>query len=322
MHLLILGGTIFVGRHVTEAALQAGHSVTLFNRGQHGRGLFAAAERLVGDRDADASALRERDFDAVIDCNAYTPAQVGRVVEAMGDRLPHVVFVSTLSVYGRWPAHRPYDESRPVAAERDDYGGLKARAEQAIAAAAAGRLAIVRPGLVAGPHDPTGRFTYWPLRAERGGEALAPGRPERPVQFIDARDLAAFIVLLAERHACGLFNAVGPPQPMADLLRACAEATGFEPGHVRWRWVPDARLAAAGVEPWTELPLWLPEDDPEVGGMLLADASRARAQGLRTRDARATCADTLRWALAEGAGPGEGTLAPAREAAILAAAGA
>jgi len=318
MNLLILGGTVFVGRHVAEAALAAGHRVTLFNRGRTGTGLFPEAARLVGDRDVDASALAGHDFDAMIDCSAYTPAQVGRVVQAMGDRLPHVVFVSTLSVHGRWPAHQPYDESRAVADDRDDYGGLKARAEQAIAAAAGGRLAIVRPGLVVGPHDPTGRFTYWPLRAGRGGDALAPGRPERPVQFVDVRDLAAFCLLLAEQRTRGVFAAVCPPLPMGELLRACDEAAGPGPGHVRWRWGSDAQLLAAGVEPWTRLPLWLPEDDPEIGGMLLAQPARARAAGLRTRDIRATCADTLRWAIAEGAAPGRQTLAPQREAEILA----
>jgi 2'-hydroxyisoflavone reductase len=317
MRVLVLGGTVFVGRHIVEAALAAGHQVTLFNRGRQGPGLFPQAERLVGDRDADVDALRGRDFDVVFDCNAYTPAQVGRVVEALGDRLPHVVFVSTLSVYGRWPPGQTYDECRPVVADRDDYGGLKARAEQAIAAAAAGRLAIVRPGLVVGPHDPTGRFVYWPLRAERGGDALAPGRPGRPVQCIDARDLAAFCVGLAERRVRGLFNAVCEPVAMSALLDACTEAAGRGPAHNRWHWVADARLLALGIVPWTSLPLWVPEADPEMGGLFLADTARARTAGLRTRPLRETCADTLAWARATGAVPGEATLPAEREAQCL-----
>ena len=320
MHLLILGGTVFLGRHVVDAALARGHAVTLLNRGRHGAGLFPRVERLVGDRDADMSALRGRRFDAVVDCSGYDAGDVARALEALGDGAGHYLFVSSISVHARFAPGRVFDESGPLAAGDEGYGAQKARAEEALARALPGRHAIVRPGLVVGPHDPTGRFTYWPLRVARGGAVLAPGRPERPVQFVDARDLAAWCVALAEAGTTGTFDAVGPNLPMAELLDACREVAASD---ARFAWMPDDALLAHGVAPWTGLPLWLPEADPDFGGMLLADASRARAAGLRARPLRETVADTLAWASApREAGFDDSkrvaTLAPEREAEILA----
>lgn len=157
------------------------------------------------------------------------------------------------------------------------------------------RVALVRPGLIAGPHDPTGRFTTWPLRVARGGEVIAPGRPERPVQFIDVRDLAAWCVSLAERRNIGAFNAVGAQTTMAALLDACREAAGSD---ARFVWHDDARLLADGVEPRTGMPLWIPENDPDVGGMLLADHRRALAAGLAPRPVIETVRATWAWARA------------------------
>jgi 2'-hydroxyisoflavone reductase len=294
MRLLILGGTVFLGRHVIDAALARGHTVSMLNRGRHGRELFPDVERLVGDRDGDMSALRGREFDAVIDCSAFNPAQIERTVAALDAGSPHVVFVSSISAYGVFPPHRVFDESTPLAQGNEGYGPLKARAEEALARAVPDRHAIVRPGLIVGPHDPTGRFTYWPTRVALGGEVLAPGRPERPVQIIDVRDLAAFCVTLAESHMTGAFNAVGPRMPMQALLDACLEAA--PDNGARFTWKPDAMLLVLGVAPWTGLPLWLPEDDAAYGGMLLGDASRATAAGLTTRPIRQMAADTLAWA--------------------------
>ena len=318
MNLLVLGGTIFLGRHIVDAALAAGHAVTLLNRGRHGAGLFPQAERLVGDRDGDLGALAGRRFDAVIDCSGYTPGQVQRSTQALGERAGHTVFVSSISAYAGFAPDKVYDESAPLAAGHEGYGALKARAEEALLAACAGRAAIVRPGLIVGPHDPTGRFTYWPRRVARGGEVLAPGRPERPVQFIDARDLAAWCVTLAQSRATGAFNAVGPRLPMRALLDTCLAVSG---GDARFTWMDDTALLALGVAPWTGLPLWLPESDPAYGGMLLADLARARAAGLRTRDARETVADTLAWtpdAHDLAAARPVATLTPEREAQCLA----
>ena len=308
MKLLVLGGTIFLGRHVVQAALARGHAVTLLNRGRHGTALFPQVERLVGDRDGDLSALANRAFDAVIDCSGYTPEQVTRSSRALGDRAGHTVFVSSISAYAGFAPDKVYDETAALATGREGYGALKARAEEALLAACPGRAAIVRPGLIAGPHDPTNRFTYWPARVARGGEVLAPGRPERPVQFIDARDLADWCVALAEARTVGAFNAVGPRLPMRELLETCRDVAASD---ARFTWVPDETLLARDVAPWTGLPLWLPESDPSFGGMLLADLARARAAGLRTRNARATIADTLAWL------PDADDLASARHVATL-----
>ena len=320
MNLLVLGGTIFLGRHVVAAALARGHRVTLLHRGRHGTTLFPDVERLVGDRDDDMGALAGRRFDGVIDCSGYTPAQMTRFVAAIGDGVPHVVFVSSISAYARFAPDVLYDETAPLAEGDAGYGPLKARAEEAIAAALPGRVALVRPGLIVGPHDPTGRFTYWPERVARGGDVLAPGRPERPVQCIDARDLATWCVQLSEQRSTGAFNAVGPRVPMRQLLDACRDALDAD---ARFTWMADATLLAQGVAPWTGLPLWLPETDPEVGGMMLTDLTRALAAGLRTRPLRETIVDTHAWAVApdahdRAAARPVATLTPEREARCLA----
>jgi 2'-hydroxyisoflavone reductase len=318
MKLLVLGGTVFLGRHVVEAALAAGHAVSLLNRGRR-PGLHPQAESLVGDRDGDMAALRGRAFDAVIDCSGQTPTHIARAVEALGSDVPHYLFVSTISVGASFPPGVRYDEQVPVCSGHEGYGALKARAEEAVEAALPGRVAIVRPGLIVGPHDPTGRFTYWPQRVARGGEVLAPGRPERPVQVIDARDLAAWCLHLAEARTTGVFNAVGPELPMARLLDECREAAGSD---ARFTWVADETLLALGVAPWTGLPLWLAESDAGFGGLLQADNRRALAAGLRLRPVRETARDTLAWARScEGSPPSTvATLTAVEEARCLAAA--
>lgn len=322
MHLLILGGTVFLGRHIVDAALARGHVVTMLNRGRHGPALFPGVERLIGDRDGDMSALRGRRFDAVIDCSGYTPAQVERACAALDTGSPPVVFVSSISAYAGFEPGKVYDESAALADGHEGYGALKARAEEALARALPDRHAIVRPGLITGPHDPTGRFTYWPERVARGGEVLAPGRPERPVQFIDARDLAAFCVTLAASRATGAFNAIGHRMPMRALLDACVASA--PQADARFTWVPDDTLLALGVAPWTGLPLWLPESNPAYGGMLLADITRAQAAGLLTRPVAESVADTLAWAQAPREPDWDGakqvaTLTAEREAECLAA---
>ncbi len=319
MNLLILGGTIFLGRHVVEAALARGHAVTLLNRGRHGAALFPQVERLVGDRDGDLGALARRSFDAVIDCSGYTPEQVARSAAALGERASHTVFVSSISAYAGFSPDVVYDETAPLAQGSEGYGALKARAEEAVLAACPGRAAIVRPSLIVGPHDPTARFAYWPRRVARGGDVLAPGRPDRPVQFIDARDLAGWCVALAETRATGAFNAVGPRMPMRDFLSACHAVTNSD---ARFVWMKDEILLKLGVRPWTGLPLWLPETDPAFGGMLLADMARARAAGLAIRPLSDTIADTFAWvpdADDRAAARVDVTLTPEREAECLAA---
>lgn len=318
MKLLVMGGTVFLGRHVVEAALAGGHEVTLFNRGRHDADAFPQTERLRGDRNGDLGALHGRSFDAVIDTSGYTPAHMQAVAAALGGTQVHYVFVSTISVYRAFPPYRPYDEQAPLAPGEDGYGPLKARAEEAIERALPGRVAHVRPGLIVGPHDPTGRFAYWPRRVAAGGDVLAPGRPARPVQLIDVRDLAQWCVHLAQARIPGRFNATGPAATLAkaDLLHACREAAGSD---ARFCWVPDDALLAQGAAPWTGLPLWIPEDDAQFGGMLLAERHRAIAAGLTFRPLADTIRATLDWERNTcGAAPAAGAgLDTAREQAIL-----
>lgn len=313
--LLVLGGTVFLGRHVVEAALAAGCAVSLLNRGNRPVQFAQPVEHLRGDRDGDLSALQGRQFDAVVDCSGYTPAQLQHSAQALRDRVAHYVFVSTVSVYARFAPGRYFDEAAPLTPAAEGYGGAKARAEEAIAAAMPGRVSILRPGLIAGPYDPTGRFTYWPLRMARGGRVLAPGRPNRPVQFIDARDLAQWCVQLALRRSPGILHGVGPSASMADLLLACEQASGTA---AEWVWCDDAALVRAQVAPWSGLPLWIPESDPDFGGMLLASGQRAMDAGLYTRPWLETARDTLAWARATGApAQSSSALTPAAEAQVL-----
>jgi 2'-hydroxyisoflavone reductase len=293
MHLLIPGGTTFLGRHIVEAARSRGHEVTLFNRGRHAPELFPDVEKIRGDRDADLSALNGRRFDAVMDTSGYRPAQMLAMVEALRDSIEHYTFISSISVYRRFSPGRRFDENAKVADGAEGYGPLKARSEEAITSALPGRVACVRPGLIVGQHDPTDRFTYWPRRVAQGGRVLAPGRPERPVQFIDVRDLAEWCVRLAEKAVTGVFNATGPdPVTMSGLLESCRAVARTD---ATFEWIGDADLLAAHVQPWSELPLWIPESDPDFGGMLLADNHRAVAAGLTFRPVAETIAATLEW---------------------------
>ena len=294
MKLLVLGGTVFLGRHVVAAACAAGHDVTIFHRGLSGApDPTLAVEVLRGDRDGDVSALADRSFDAVIDCSGYTPAQMRRVGEALGDRVGHYLFVSSRSVYRDFPPGVDVGDGAPLQDGDDGYGALKVRSEEAIAALMPGRTTVVRPGLIVGPYDPTGRFTYWPLRLRAGGDVLAPGRPDRQVQFVDARDLAQWMVALVAGPPSGVFDVVGPSMTMAALLADVQAVTG---GDVRLHWVDDDVLLANGVQPWTELPLWIPEIDIAFGGLMHGSDVRARRAGLETRPVVDTIRDTLRWA--------------------------
>lgn len=317
MKLLVLGGTVFLGRHVVAQAIARGDQVTLLHRGRRGVGLFPAARTLIGDRDGDLSALAGQDFDAVIDCSGYTAAQLERSAAMLSD-VPQYLFVSSISVGAAFPPGQPYDEDLPRLDGDEGYGQGKARAEDALLAARGDRAAIVRPGLIVGPHDPTGRFTHWPLRVAAGGEVLAPGRPQRPVQFIDARDLADWCLRLVSDGATGTFNAISDTLPMRELLDTCREVSGSD---AQFTWLADRTLIDAKVEPWSELPLWIPEGDPAFGGMLLGANTRARVAGLRTRPLADTVRDTLAWARTpEGeAARSPHALRPERETELLAA---
>jgi 2'-hydroxyisoflavone reductase len=309
--LLILGGTHFLGRHAAEEALRRGHAVTLFNRGRSDPALFPEAERLTGDRDGDLAALRDREFDAVLDTSGYVPRVVAQSAELLRGAAGRYLFVSSESVYATSRLDGVVDEdgrlhdppAEDVEEVMEHYGGLKVACERVVEKAFGSDAVVVRPGLIVGPHDPTNRFTYWVRRmheAADGEPVLAPATPDRQVQFIDARDLAAWMVDLLEGGPAGVYNADGPAEPitMGGALAACAAAAGTTP---RVEWVDEAFLLERKVEPWMGLPLWIPEDDPE--GLAVFDNRRAIAVGLSFRPVVETAADTLAWELARAPGP-------------------
>jgi 2'-hydroxyisoflavone reductase len=312
MKLLVLGGTKFLGRAVVEEALARDHDVTLFNRGNTNPELFPDLEKLRGDRDGDLRALEGRTWDAVVDPSGFVP----RLVRASAELLRqsgHYVFVSSISVYAGPPFTR-FDEDAPLA-ELDDpatedvpehYGGLKAACERVVSELFPGRSTLVRAGLIVGPHDPTDRFTYWPVRIAAGGIVLAPGRPERRWQFVDVRDLGAWIVRCAEERVAGAYNATGPEPPVTagDVLETCRSVSGSDAELV---WVRDDFLVEREVGEWMEVPLWTAEHG-EFGRFHDWDPSRAVAAGLRFRPLADTVRDTLRWASAHGR-RGDGTQA-------------
>ncbi|NVB41397.1 NAD-dependent epimerase/dehydratase family protein [Pseudenhygromyxa sp. WMMC2535] len=328
MHVLILGGTGFLGPHFVREALARGHRVTLFNRGKTNPHLFPELEKLRGDRRAgDLQALEGRRFDAVVDTSGYLPQNVAATAGLLADSGQYL-FVSSVSVY-RDQGQAGLTVGDPVAPHpepgNDDvaqfYGPLKALCEQAAEDQMPGRTTVIRPGLIVGPGDPTDRFTYWPVRLARGGEVMAPGRPEDPVQLIDARDLAAFMVHCLEARDFSTYNAVGPAERLGvgEMLRVGAEALGSSASFV---WVPAPFLAEQEVAPWVEMTVWVPPEDPEFGGLGSVDGSAAVAAGLRHRPLAETFVDTLAdWrALPEARreAPRAG-LPAAREAEVLAA---
>jgi 2'-hydroxyisoflavone reductase len=292
MRMLVLGGTQFLGRHVVEAALARGHQVTLFNRGQTRPELFPEVEKLRGDREGDLDALRGRSFDAVVDTSGYVPRLVSDTLQALGD-VGHYTFVSSISVYADL-AMPPTEESpvaqltEPSEEWREHYGALKALCEDAVRERFPDAF-VTRPGLIVGPWDPTNRFTYWPVRIAEGGAVLAPAPASAASQVIDGRDLAAWIVTAAERNTAGTYNTVGPAVELGSILGACIDATGSSAELV---WVEPEFLAEHEVEPWMELPLWLPS---EYAGMTNVAADRALAAGLAIRPLADTIRDTLAW---------------------------
>jgi 2'-hydroxyisoflavone reductase len=280
---LVLGGTKFLGRAITEAALVAGHEVTLFNRGITNPELFPEAEHLRGDRTSDLSALQGREWEAVIDVAAYLPEVAQFSAEALHDQVGRYVFVSTVSVYAEHD--RPEDQLEEAAVlclddakdEGELYGARKAVCEGLVRALYDDRATIARPGLIVGPHDPTDRFDYWPRRLAIGGTVLGPGSPNDPVQFIDVRDLGAWLVNAAVDRVSGVFNLVGAPMRFADLIEAC-RVPGVDAQVV---WIESDLLIHAGVEEWMGIPLWIASEGWRAANRV--DGSRAAAVGLQIR---------------------------------------
>ncbi len=297
MRLLIIGGTVFLGRHLVAAALAAGHQVTTLNRGRENVASQQSVEKLIADREANLDILAGKNFDAVVDTCGYQPEVVEKSVKALKDQVQNYVFISSISAYG--------DFSRLSLTEADavkytnngegDYGSFKADCEKIVSDNITSSL-IIRPGLIVGPFDPSDRFTYWPWRIAQGGVILCPGKPERTIQFIDVRDLATWIIKLVESNTSGYFNATGPKAPltMAAFLQQCLQTISSD---CKFVWQSDEQLLALKVTPWSELPLWVPQSSQDWVGFMQFDCSKAFAHGLMTRPLAETIADVLTWDL-------------------------
>jgi 2'-hydroxyisoflavone reductase len=316
MKLLILGGTRFLGRHLVTAALRRNHEITLFNRGQHAPPALANVETIYGNRNGDLDGLKGRRWDAVVDTSGYLPRTVKAAAEVLSSSVDRYVFISSQSVYADLSVVG-VDETAPLASLTDEqlaeanaidpsgqtsavnygkmYGGLKALSEVAAEAVMPGRVLSIRPGLIVGPEDYTDRFTYWVVRVAAGGEVLAPGRPDRNIQFIDVRDLAAWTVRMVERKETGLYNANGLPGDltMESLLEECKTASDSD---ASFTWVSEDFLLQEPVAAWSEMPLWLPKEAaPHLKGFMFINCDKAVGAGLTIRALSETVGDTLTW---------------------------
>ena len=293
---LVIGGTGFVGPPLVRSLTDGGHRVTLFNRGKSNTQLFPELEKLKGDRTKDLSALEGRRFDVVIDNIAFFPRAVRMMTDVLSDS-GFYLLVSTISVY-RDLGKASVQEDSPVSTLADpttedvsggSYGGLKALCEEEVLKRMPGKSAVVRPGLIVGPGDKTDRFTYWPARVAQGGKILCPGRPEWGVQFIDVRDLAAFMTHLCQTKTTGTFNAIGNPRPMGQLLATCAQAANTEPELV---WMDLAAMKQHKVRAWSDMPVFIP---PHQGKEVFVSNHKARSNSLSFRPLSETVADTLKF---------------------------
>ncbi|MFI7210888.1 NAD-dependent epimerase/dehydratase family protein [Micromonospora maritima] len=354
MRVLVLGGTVFLGRHIVAALLQRGHEVTMFNRGRENPDLFPQVRRIIGDRDGGLDGLIGETFDAVIDTCGYVPRLVGASAALLSDSAPFYTYISTMSVY-RDVSRPGVTEEAPVFDEEPDtealgwpaLGPQKAASERAVQHSyGADRSLIVRCGLIFGPYDVasrsrsdahgvstntldydsfSGRIPYWPLRVARGDRFAAPEPRDQPLQLIDARDLSEFVVRLTEARQAGIYTATGPADgtlTMSGFITACAEAAGTPVSNAVW--IPEQVLVAHGLQPLTTLPLWKPTALTPVAGLFSLDCTKAIAAGLRTRPVRETLRDILDWARPDphlAVASRTPVISPALEAELIAAAG-
>ena len=299
--LLILGGTGFIGPHLTQDALRQGWTVTHFNRGKREPGGVQGVETLVGDRNGKLGALEGRKWDVVVDNSGYVPKFVKSSSDLLAPNCGHCVYVSSISAYASF--EKPNDESSPTGKLEDPnteeitgetYGPMKALCEQYVREAFGNRASIVRPGYIVGPLDPTDRFTYWPVRASRGGQMLAPGTSRGPIQVIDVRDLTAWMLKLADTRATGNFNAISPPNAftMGQLVEASRRESPQAGTKVTW--VSEDYLAKNWKPEEIDLPPWAPVKG-ESAGASLTSVKRAAETGLESRPLQETVRDTLAW---------------------------
>ncbi len=306
LRILILGGTGFTGPYQVRYALSRGHKVTTFNRGKtHPGELPGEVEQLIGDRNGNLDALKDRQWDIVIDNPTTLPAWVRDAAQILKGNVERYVFISTISVYGepktgpdetalteKYEGTDPYKETLEAmkSGGYKTYGPLKALSEREAEKWFSGKTLIIRPGLIVGPRDETDRFTYWPVRIDRDGEVLAPGSPDDPVQFIDARDLAEWTIRMVENRETGIYNATGPAKPlgiggMLDEIKAALKS------NARFTWVTEDFLTQQKVQPWSDMPVWTGRES----GLARAKIDRAMSKGLTIRPLAETARDTLAW---------------------------
>jgi 2'-hydroxyisoflavone reductase len=301
LRVLIFGGTGFIGPHFVGTLRDAGHKLTLFNRGKRNPGLFPDVETLIGDRNGQIDALKGRDWDVVVDDSGYLPAQVKLSAELLKDHVQHYIYVSSISAYADLTT-AGIDEDYKLAQLKDPtvtevngetYGGLKALCEQIVEQTYGARQAVIRPTYIVGPGDHTDRFTYWPVRASRGGEMLAPGSASDPIQFIDVRDLAEFVRLCVDQRIAGRYNLCNPPGAVTigDLLDTSKR---LSKANTTYAWADVKFLEAQKLLDSGEIPIWAPPVG-EFGGAALVSSARAVAKGLRFRTLETTVRDTLAW---------------------------
>ena len=333
MRILILGGTGFTGPYQVRYALSRGHKITTFNRGKtHPGELPAEVEQLIGDRNGRLDALKNRQWDVVIDNPTTLPAWVRDAAQVLKGNVDRYVFTSTISVYGEvktgvdenaptenYTGADPYKETLEAmkAGGFKTYGPLKALSEKEAEKWFPGKTLVIRPGLIVGPRDETDRFTYWPVRIDRGGEMLAPGDPNDPVQFIDARDLAEWTIRMAENRETGVYNATGPSKPlgvggMLDQIKTAEKSNG------EFLWVDEDFLTKQNVSPWSDMPVWAGRES----GIAKTNINRAMSKGLTFRPLADTARDTVTWFKSlpqDRQSKMRAGLTPAREAEVLAA---
>ncbi|HEV7609132.1 MAG TPA: NAD-dependent epimerase/dehydratase family protein [Steroidobacteraceae bacterium] len=333
LKILILGGTRFIGLHMTALALARGHTLTFFNRGKTGTDRYPEVERIKGDRNGEIDGLKNREWDVVIDNSGYVPRHVRLSAELLAPKVKQYLFISSISVYPDFSVAR--NEDSPVGKLADEsvekvdgetYGPLKALCEQAASKAFPGRATVIRPGLIVGPDDNTDRFTYWPARAARGGEFIAPGAPTDAFQVIDVRDLAAFTLAVVENNVTGTYNAVSNVNEfkfgeLTDACIAAARKQAKPASTPRAIYLPAEFLEEQKVEPWSEMPVWLPAKGEEAAFAGTSNKA-AVAKGLKITPIKKTVNDTLAWHLTRPAEEREklkSGIAPEKEATVLAA---
>ena len=305
LKVLILGGTGFIGPHFVDALTAGGHKITLFNRGKRDPEVREGVEQLLGDRDGQVDALKGRDWDVVIDNSGYKPSQVRLTAEMLEDHVKHYIFISSIAVYANF-AKAGVDEDYELATLKnptdetvtgESYGGLKVLCEKIVETVYGNRGTLIRPTYIAGPGDPTDRFTYWPWRVSKGGEMLAPGTPNDPFQYIDVRDLADFIRTCVEKNVTGKYNLCGPQGAvtMGSLLDECKNVTK---ANTAFLWASPEFLTAQEVigekAKGNFMPIWQPPAGDQAG-LLLVSPARARKKGLKFRSLDTTIRDTLAW---------------------------